>query len=411
MFLSQTLPYPPHGGVEARTFNILRLLAEEFDITALCFYRRRGAVQGRIEEATRALSAFGRIEAFEIPQEWSTRRLVADHLRSILSGRVYTVGAYESRAFRSRLEALLATQSFDLVHLDSMDLSGYLPLLLGMPVVCTHHNVESQLLTRRASVTRPALSAAYLRHQARLMAREEARIAPQVRLNVAVSQADAAYFEALKPPPKVQVVPNGVDVTEFLPGPSTERDLIAFLGGTSWFPNLDAMEWFCTNVLPIIRAKGADPRVVWVGKARPEEIDRFRRRHRVTLTGYVTDVRPHIQPATVFVVPLRFGGGTRLKILDAWAMGKAVVSTAVGCEGLETRDGENIIIRDMPEAFAEAVLSLLADPGRVAALGRSARATAERLYSWKVIGVGLTSAYRSVIGGSAAGLPAPGVAR
>lgn len=398
LFLCQTLPYPPHGGVEARTFNVLRLLAREFDVVALCFFRKGGAVQGKIRESVDALSEYARLQAFPIPQEWSRSRLIWDHLRSLMTHRVYTVTAYESAEYRQQLERLLATEVFDLVHMDSMDLSGYLPLLGGLPVVCVHHNAESQLLARRATVTTPAPLALYLKHQARLMSIEERRTLDRVALNVTVSQADAQTLRQAAPGARFHVVPNGVDVSLFSPSERVNSNEIVFLGGTAWFPNLDGMEWFCDAILPHLQQRmDTKPRIIWVGKATPEQREHFANDFGVSMTGYVPSVQPFVGPATVFIVPLRFGGGTRLKILDAWAMGKAVVSTSVGCEGLDARDGENIVIRDDPEQFAAAVVDLLADSGRVAALGRAARETAERVYSWDVIADDMFAAYREAM--------------
>jgi len=172
---------------------------------------------------------------------------------------------------------------------------------------------------------------------------------------------------------------------------------IVFVGGYTWQPNRDAMAYFCEEVLPRLRRDGFDGPVTWVGRAPGSVREEYRRKFGVVLTGYVEDIRPVVQSAACYVVPLRSGGGTRLKILDAWAMGMPVVSTSVGCEGLATEDGENILIRDDPAAFADAVQLVLRDPGRQTSLGRAARATAERVYDWEVIGRDMLPHYRSVL--------------
>ena len=167
LFLSQTLPYPPDGGVKIRTYNILKILAGAYDVTALCFYRAQNGVLTRpVEECVTALSDFGRIEAFPIPQEHSRLRLLADHARSVLTRRSYTVASYESAAYRRRLEELLDAENFDLVHADSLDLSGYFPPTeaRGLPIACTHHDVQSSLLSRRADQEH-GWRRAYIRHQ------------------------------------------------------------------------------------------------------------------------------------------------------------------------------------------------------------------------------------------------------
>ncbi|HXF94745.1 MAG TPA: glycosyltransferase family 4 protein [Gemmatimonadales bacterium] len=397
LFLSQALPYPPDGGVKIRTYHVLRLLAREFDVTALCFHRlRHGWSPDAVPTAVEALGAFARVEAFPIPQEHSRLRLLWDHFRSGVGGRVYTNYVYDSSRFRARLLRWLEAVRFDLVHADSLDLSGYFPLLeaRGLPVVCVHHDAQSKLLGRRAGHER-GWRRAYVRHQSRLMAREERFWCPRVALNVAVSDLDREVLASIAPGGRFTVIPNGVDVEAFRPEPGRDEGLV-FVGGTSWFPNRDAIHYFCREILPHIRREQPTAPVWCVGRSTPEERRGFAAEYGVTLTGYVPDVRPYVRDAGCFVVPIRVGGGTRIKILDAWAMGKAVVSTSIGCEGLAAVDGENILVRDTPEAFARAVVDVLTRPALRHRLGEAGRATVERRYSWDAIGRKMHSIYRGV---------------
>ncbi len=202
---------------------------------------------------------------------------------------------------------------------------------------------------------------------------------------MAVSGEDRRRFGRLAPGAPFAVVPNGVDTHTFRPA-SVPQAGVVFVGGYSWYPNRDALAHFAEDVLPLLRAQVPGVQVRWVGRA-PDEVRReYRERHGMELTGYVEDIRPSVHQAACYVVPLRVGGGTRLKILDAWAMGKAVVSTSVGCEGLDARDGENILVRDDPAEFAAAVRRVLEDDALRARLGEAARRTAEEVYEWEVIG-------------------------
>ncbi len=398
LFLGQTLPYPPDGGVQIRTFNVLRLLSTHFDVHALCFYRRAShPTPAHLARALDGLRKLAEVEAFPIPQEHSIARLLLDHASSTATRSVYTVRAYRSAAFRQRLFALLYAAPFDLVYMDSLDLSGYLPLPSQLPVVCTHHNIESDLLRRRAARERNPLRRAYIAHQARLMAREEARWAPRVDLNIVVSADDARRLAEIAPRAATVVVPNGVDTEAFRPATGPEHGIV-FVGGYTWFPNRDALDFFTREILPLIRnGQPDDPPVQWVGRAPDAVRKRYRDSHGIELTGYVDSIRPFVARAACYVVPLRVGGGTRLKILDAWAMGKAVVSTAAGCEGLAAIDGENILIRDDPAAFAAAVRLVLSDPDLRCRLGDAARRTAEHRYDWRVIGRTLIPSLESLI--------------
>lgn len=400
LFLCQTLPFPPDGGVSIRTYNVLRLLSASFDITGLFFYRTSTrATPAQVEAGLAGLRELAEVEAFPIPQEHSRVRFAWDHLRSVTRRRVYTTYSYYAEPFGERVKELVRTRSFDLVHVDSLDLSGYLPLLTHLPVVCVHHNVESQLLLRRAGTERTRVRAAYIRLQAELMDREEQRWCPRVALNVTVSAEDSATLRGRIPGANYAVVPNGVDIEAFRPSSGSEGGVV-FVGGTTWFPNRDGLTFFSEEILPLIRSAGESAPVWWVGRASEEEKQRFSDADGLLITGYVDDIRPYVQNAACYVVPLRVGGGTRLKILDAWAMGKAVVSTSVGCEGLDARDGDNILIRDTPADFADAVRRVLHDSGLRQKLGRNARATAERLYSWEGIGEKMIEEYtRAMRGG------------
>ena len=437
LFLCQTLPYPPDGGVSIRTYHVMRLLAHAFDVTALCFFRASDRPTSRdVAASVTGLSEFATVQAFPIPQEHATGRLLWDHARSLLRGRAYTVFAYESRAFRARLEELLADESFDLVHMDSLDLSGYLPALRRLPIVCVHHNIEATLLQRRAGLERSRWRAAYIRHQSRLVEREARRWLGRVALNVAVSPADCDALMRLVPGARCAVVPNGVDVQRFQPAAASGTGIVG-VGGINWFPNHDALMYLATELLPRLRTR-QHPVVRWVGRASVEDQLRYRATYDIELPGYVDDVRPFVEQAACFVVPLRVGGGTRLKILVAWAMGKAIVSTStaaspshpidvltiawamgkaivstsIGCEGLAAVDGENILIRDTADGFAEAVAQVLADIPLRERLGRAGRATVEQQYGWELIGRHMVELYREVImsgvAESASVFPAPG---
>jgi len=397
LFLCQTLPYPPDGGVWIRTYHVFRLLARAFDITALCFERppmpgNRAAMD--VEASRKALGRFGRVEVFPIPQRQSVARYAFDHLRSTVTRRVYTTYLYQSKPFQQRLEQLLRSTRFDLVHVDSLDLVRYLPACDGIPVVCVHHDVESDLLKRRAAIEQNRWRRAYLRYQARLTEDVEHRWCPRIALNVAVSDADRALLKQIAPASRVTVVPNGVDIDEFRPA-QTDGKGIAFVGGANWFPNLDALEFFCRQIQPELKGRAHIP-VKWIGTASSEQQRTYRERYGVELTGYVEDARPLMAEAACHIVPLRAGGGTRLKILNAWAMGKAIVSTSLGCEGLAAIDGQNILVRDDPKEFATAILSVLTDNDLRRRLEREGRATAERLYSWDIVGQDMNDSYLAI---------------
>lgn len=398
LFLCQTTPYPPDGGVWIRTYHVLRLLAQVFDITALCFERSGTSSTGSepdVGAIRNALSRLADVEMFPLPQQHSRLRFLWDHTRSVGRRRVYTTYLYECGAFRRRLDQLLTTNTFDLVHVDSLDLARYLPACWQHPVVCVHHDIESDLLRRRAAVERDWGKRAYLGFQSGLMADVERRWCDRVALNVVCSETDRTRLQCLSPSARVIVVPNGVDTEAFQPHGAAGSG-VAFVGGTSPAPNLDALTYFCEEILPHLRTSNTTVPVRWIGRASAGQQRFYQERHDIELTGYVDDVRPRMREAACHVVPLRIGGGTRLKILNSWAMGKAVVSTSRGCEGLSASDGENILIRDDPRSFARAVTDVLEDGRLRQRLGEAGRATVERLYGWEAIGRQMLEMYLTV---------------
>jgi glycosyltransferase involved in cell wall biosynthesis len=255
--------------------------------------------------------------------------------------------------------------------------------------------VTSLQLGRRAGIETAEWRRAYLRHQARLTERCERHWCARVALNVAVSAEDAAALTRIAPGARVAVVPNGVDVDEFRPDAGAGRGA-AYVGGLHWFPNADALDFFAAEILPHVRAARPEMPVAWIGSATAEQRRHYAGRFGIDVSGYVDDVRPFMREAACHIVPLRAGGGTRLKILNSWAMGKPVVSSSIGCEGLDAVDGRNILIRDDPKEFAKAMLAVLDDEALARRLGDAGRATAEQQYSWDVIGRGLIERYLDV---------------
>src|SRR5258705_2332698 len=401
LFLSQCLPYPPHSGVASRTFNILKQLHLASDLDLVAFSRASHqpdrAARDAARAALQAVAAFV-AEPTPIPNEHSALRRLWDHLRSVLSGRAYTYYEYESGDFSDRLHALLRTRSPALVHLDSPDLHRWLPELGEVPVACTHHDIESELLRRRAQRLSPGVLGRYLSLQAARIERLERELCPRLALNVMMSELDAQRLRALAPGAATVVVPNGTDTEYFQPnGVGSVAGRVVFVGPRFSHPNRDAVEFLLQEIWPKLRAADGSATLHLIGRNTPEDGARYAAEPSVSALGYVPDIRPALARARCCVVPIRVGGGTRLKILDAWAMGKAVVSTSIGCEGLDAVDGENILIRDAPDAIADALLEVLRDGRLRAHLERNGRRTATETYSWPAVGERIRSAYGELL--------------
>lgn len=385
LFLGHTSVARPDGGAEARGHHLLRVLTRDFDVVGLAFSKPRAGVP----DVERPSGFPVDVEYIPLPPPPSRLRIAMEALRR----RPYTSLAYASDAFRTRLHGLLQERPFDVVHVESLDLQEYLSAVVGLPVVCHHHNVESDLLRKRSYSEGSWSRRAGMRVQASLIERIERHWSTRVAMNVLVSEVDAARLREIAQGAPTSVVPNGVDADYFMPGPEGDGDLVS-VGGLTWFPNRDALEFLGSAILPLIRRQlGRPVKAQWIGAAIPD-VAASAEASGIDVPGYLPDIRPAVRAARCFVAPLRVGGGTRLKILDAWAMGKAVVSTRIGCEGLEATNGVNILIRDDPGQFAEAVVQVLVDSDLRKRLGVAGRAFVEQRYRWEIAARPLVDLYR-----------------
>jgi len=384
-------PYPLVEGRALRTFNLLKQAARHHEIHLLSFVQTPEELEGI--ETMRKICASVAFEPLYL--DGGRANLLRDAALELASAAPLMAVKYSTATMRRRLRTSLRDGRFDLLHLDMLHLGQYLDEARSVPVVLVDHNVESVLLERRAQNEKRPLAHAYLRYQVAKLRRFEARSCERADAVVAVSEHDAAQLRALAPRAAVRSVPNGVD-TDFFCARDVPRYAgnMVFVGGLGWFPNLDAMRYFCDSVLPLVLQQCPDASLTVVGKNPDERAAKSISAHpRVRLTGMIDDIRDTVSAAAVFVVPLRIGGGTRLKILDALSMGKAIVTTSLGCEGLDVAHGEHLLIADEPQAFAREVLRVLATPTLAAELGRRGRELVRKRYEWTVIAEEMEEVY------------------
>jgi len=293
---------------------------------------------------------------------------------------------------------LVKTKRFDVIHVDTIALAQFLDQGWSIPTVLTHHNIESQLMERRAKAEAGVPARVYLRRETLKLRAYENEVAGRFDVNVFVSQGDEGTLTSRVHGLQTAIVPNGVDVEYFTPNQGKQQPALIYTGGMNMFANRDAVMYFLSEIWPLVREQVPDVRFFAVGQDPPKELlDLAARDPQVVVTGYVTDIRPFVHDVSVYVVPLRVGGGTKLKVLDAMAMGKAMVTTSIGCEGIEVRSGEHLLVADSPVQFADETVTLLRDPSRRSTLGHNARELVERRYSWRMIGGQLLEAYRLAV--------------
>jgi sugar transferase (PEP-CTERM/EpsH1 system associated) len=395
LWLKSDLLLPLDKGGKLRTWHLLRHLAQRHEITYLAF-AEPGTPAADVDGMTEVAAHVETIPRAEPAK--GTARFYADAALHLADPLPYAVGKYRSRAFRRRLNDLLARKAFDLIVCDFLVPAVNLPTRLPCPAVIFTHNVESEIWRRHAEM-KTGVNKRLYGAQYRRMLRFEGGTLARFDGVLAVSEVDRDSFARLYPgaiKSPVHVVQTGVDTDYFRPISNRQSALsngLVFTGSMDWLPNEDAMLYFCRAVLPIIDAEEPATTVTIVGRAPTPAVRTLADDHaNVRVTGRVDDVRPYMHEAAVYIVPLRIGGGTRLKIFEAMAMGKAVVSTTVGAEGLPVVDGTHVAIADRPDAFAHAVVALMRDPVRRAALESAARTLVMERYDWSAVAGDLESA-------------------
>jgi len=273
-----------------------------------------------------------------------------------------------------------------------------LPLAGGVPVIADTHNAEFDVLRRTAAFSDSWIRRQYATWQMAATRREEQRCGRAVDLVLATSERDRRVFEEELALPRVAVIPNGIDLGEFEPGETPPSPgTIVFSGLMSYYPNQQGIRWFLDEIFPLIVRRVPNARLVVAGAAPPAWL-RARASAHVEVTGRVPDIRPYLRAASVVVVPLRIGGGTRVKILEAQAMRRPVVSTTIGAEGLGLSHGESILLADRTQEFADRVVDLLSDASQATGIAANAWAHAAGHFSWTDIGERLSAVLQSSIG-------------
>lgn len=396
LFLGPTVPFPPDRDLAHRSYNILRTLARHYEVDGLFFAPRTDPTQMPLERRIAHLKELGEIETFPLPAERSPLRAAWDRLRGPLTGRSPEYWRFDSAAYRRRVLERIFERDPAIIHVDGLGLHLTLGALQGRTIVLNHHHVDSRRLRERAEHA-PGGERGALRREAERAEALERRWLPRVALNVTAIPADLEALSALVPEAMTRLVPLGVDTRHFTPGPGTGHGL-AFVGGTREPANRDALQYFATEILPRLRRaiglQALEP-ISWVGTIAEGDRPRYRELG-IDLTGYVEDIRPIVRPAACYIVPARFGSSRGTRILQAWAMARAVVSTSVGCAGLPVKDGENILVRDDAASFADAVAQLLSNRDLRMRLGAAGRRTVEAHHDWSAIGADLLRLYREV---------------
>jgi sugar transferase (PEP-CTERM/EpsH1 system associated) len=411
LFLTPQLPYPPRQGTTIRNYNLLLHLGRRHTIDLLTFLAPGETLAG--DSPLHALCR--KVAAVAQPHRSSARR-AADTLATLTPDMGLRL---ESPAMWELVRAWTAATAYDIVQVEGIELAQYGMAVAGCArhggrapaLVFDNHNCEYVLQRRNAfndlRLPRRWPAAGYSLAQWQKLRRYEAAVIAAADATVAVSAADREAMQAIAPQAQIAVVSNGIDLELYRPAPSSAQAVgqgaapkLAFTGKMDYRPNIDAALWFAEEVLPLVTAAAPDAVLQLVGMNPHARLDVLRGRPDVEITGAVDDTRPYIQGATAYVIPMRVGGGTRFKALEAMACGQAIVSTTLGVEGIGVTHDRELLLADTPRAFAAAILQLIGDSrtgGALAArLGAGAREFVAQHYGWETILPRLEAVYGAV---------------
>ena len=404
LYITPNVPQFPGTGAEAREFHLIKNLVARHEFRVICPLRRRE------ESARRSLSEICQVQPVPLNDEYpvslmrrASRRL-SEQTSVVLKGieRFFRPPEYLMyEAFRECclwiIGAEIDAKGFDLVEFQHSQIFPVAQPFVGkVPVVATLHNVYSAASAVSLAVSGGSSGS---RHRyGNFWRRLETRILEKVDLTVTMSDIESTRCRELFPDARLKEISNGTDTTKFLPcdGKARARWELMFCGLMAYGPNVNAAQYLVKDIFPLIRGRVANCRLLLVGKDPTPEVKALAG-HDVEVTGWVDDVVAYFQRCSVFIVPLRLGGGMRLKILDALACGAPVVTTSMGCEGIGLVDGKEACIRDDPQSFAEAVTDLLRHPEKGQEMGNQGRIFVEKSFDWRALAEQMDVAYGEAV--------------
>ena len=385
LFVAPYLPSPPRFGGQRRMDGLMRGLAGDHEVSILSFNSTDQWTQESLDATRlfcRKVTALSDLDPRTMREK---RRL---QMRSLASLHSFEHLQVKRRAdFQKKIDEHLASEAYDIVQVEFANMASYRYSRRGNKplLVLDEHNIEYDLQRRTAGSADGLSRRVYSSLNWRKLGREEKAAWRRFDGVVLTSERDAQLLSSVSPATRLAVVPNGVNVEQFQPSTGTpEPDRLLFFGANNYFPNHDALLYFIDEILPKVVERRPNVKLSIVGPGVQPAVLARESRH-VEIAGFVDDLMPHLDRASVVVVPLRIGGGTRLKIVEAMAKSKAIVSTRIGAEGIDLTHERDVLLADSPTDFAQQIVRALSEPELAQRLGQQARALAESRYAWTAV--------------------------
>ncbi len=383
LFLSTENPYPPDGGHHLRTFNVLKILARRHQIYFVGFAQNKSEFK-YIPEIKKFCET---VDIYKVSKSGYNKSFLLLACRNLFSKYPLIARRYFIQEARKRIEQLFDQYSIDLVHMDMLALGLYQGILRDTPVILTNHNVESLRIYRWMQIEKNLFVKGFLFYQYLKLRAFEKSICPEFDRCIVVSEYDKNYLKNLCCMDNFVVIPNGVDTRYFKPeSAEVKKDHLVWVGGMTGPYNSNAVDFFMQKIWSLIKYKVPGATIDFAGGGPTQTLrNKALEDKSVQVLGFVPDIRPIVQRASVFIAPIRIGSGTKIKVLNAMAQAKPVVATTTAAEGIDVTPEENILIADDPGEFAEKIVYLLNHEHIAREIGTKARELIEKKYSWDVI--------------------------
>ena len=393
LFLSTENPYPPDGGHHLRTFNVLKILASRHQIYFVGFAQDKREFK-YIPEIKKFCET---VDIYKVSKTGYNKSFFLLACKNLFSKYPLIARRYFIQEARERIEQIFDQYSIDLVHMDMLALGLYKRILKDTPVILTNHNVESLRIYRWMQIEKNLFIKGFLFYQYLKLRAFEQSICPEFNRCIVVSEYDKNYLRNLCGMDNFVMIPNGVDIRYFKPEyAEVKKDHLVWVGGMTGPYNSDAVDFFIQKIWSLIKYKVPEATIDFAGGGPTQTLrNKALEDKSVQVLGFVPDIRPIVQRASVFIAPIRIGSGTKIKVLNAMAQAKAVVATTTAAEGIDVTPEENILIADDPGEFAEKVVYLLNHKQIATEIGTRARELIEKKYSWDVISENIHRTYEN----------------
>ncbi len=396
LFITFGLPYPPDSGVRIHDFYLVKNISQHHSVLVLSLLTSREQVKH-----IQGLRQYCDYVDFVLEKPHSIRQHFSRIIRSLLKGRPLATYPFIYGEMLSKVREIVTKWDVDIIQIEHSFFAPYVEAISTngkCKKVLSFHNLGAIQYKRMRGLRTGFTQRSLFLIKWMLMLRWEAKYAEKFDHCLVVSPLEGKMLQSANPKLSISVIENGVDTELYQPlKDAFDGNTLLFVGTMGYPPNIDAVLYFCDSIMPIIQRRIPDIKLIVVGHEPASGIRRLSDRGNVVVTGYVPDVIPYYQQSQITIVPLRGGGGTRLKILESMALGRPVVSTTIGCEGLNVTDKENIMIADTPTEFAERVIQLLTDRKLRERISRSARHLVETRYDWVAISRKLMKVYDDIV--------------